>query len=109
MSLASKHCAPEYGKQALTGAEAKRYLAQLPDWELASDAKSVNIYVEFKNFAAALDFTNKIGVIAEAEGHHPDIGLGWGYVDVTLMTHDIDGLTENDFIVAAKISAILPQ
>jgi len=60
----------------------------------------------FKNFREALAFTNAVGEIAEAENHHPDIGLGWGRVVVTLSTHKIHGLSENDFILAAKIDAL---
>ena len=60
--------------------------------------------MKFKNFMAALAFVNKIGEIAEAEGHHPDIGVGWGYCNIRVQTHAIGGLHENDFILAAKIN-----
>lgn len=106
MILAAKHCAPELGTRALSGMQAKQLLSNIAGWELSSDTKAINCYIECKNFAQALELVNKIGVIAEAENHHPDIGLGWGYVDITLMTHDVDGLTENDFIVAAKINEL---
>ena len=61
----------------------------------------------FKNFREALAFTNKVGELAEAQGHHPDIGLSWGRVKITIWTHKIDGLTESDFIMAAKIDRLL--
>ena len=61
----------------------------------------------FKNFQQALDFTNRVGAVAEEEGHHPDISLSWGKVVVDVCTHKIDGLTENDFIFAAKADAVL--
>lgn len=60
----------------------------------------------FKNFRQAIDFTNKVGELAESEGHHPDIYLAWGKVKVTTWTHKIDGLTESDFILAAKINLL---
>jgi len=62
---------------------------------------------KFDNFILALHFVNRVGTIAEDEGHHPDIEFGWGYVNIALTTHAIDGLSENDFIVAAKIDTIL--
>lgn len=76
------------------------------DWEISEDAKFISKKFKFKNFADALDFVNKVGAIAESEGHHPDIELGWGKVKIVLTTHAIGGLSQNDFIVAAKINAI---
>jgi pterin-4a-carbinolamine dehydratase len=61
---------------------------------------------KFKNFAEALSFVNRVGEIAEKEGHHPDINFGWGYVTITLQTHSINGLSRNDFILAVKINEI---
>ena len=58
---------------------------------------------KFPNFAAALAFVNRVGAVAESEGHHPDISFGWGYAELKIYTHAIDGLTESDFILAAKI------
>ncbi len=60
----------------------------------------------FKDFAEALAFVNNVGVIAESEGHHPDVKFGWGYVTITLFTHAVSGLSENDFILAAKIDSL---
>lgn len=104
--LVQKKCvACEGDMPPLNEVEARVLLAQVPGWELTVDAKSITRRYSFKNFAEALTFTNHIGAIAEAEGHHPDLTLGWGYVGVTLTTHAIGGLSENDLIVAAKIDA----
>ena len=75
-------------------------------WTIASEHHLEKEY-KFKNFREALDFTNRVGEIAEAQGHHPDIYLAWGKVKITLWTHKIDGLTESDFILAAKADAAL--
>ena len=81
-------------------------LTELGDeWEVI-DTHHLEKTILLKNFAEALTFTNKIGSIAEKEGHHPDIELGWGRVKIIIWTHKIDGLSESDFILAAKISAI---
>ena len=71
------------------------------DWEVVDGHHLLKAYT-FEDFAQALDFTNRIGAIAEAEGHHPDIYLAWGKVEVQIWTHKIDGLTESDFVLAAK-------
>jgi 4a-hydroxytetrahydrobiopterin dehydratase len=91
----------------MTKADAEAMLLfHVKDWVLSQDAKSISKKFEFKNFAEALAFVNKVGAIAESEGHHPDIELGWGKVNITLTTHAIGGLSQNDFIVAAKINNI---
>lgn len=90
----------------LTIPEAKKLLEETPSWTLSPDVKKMSKSFKFKDFAEALAFTNKVGVIAEAEGHHPDIALSWGKVGISLTTHAISGLSVNDFIVAAKIDAI---
>lgn len=86
----------------MTAEEAQGYLDQLPGWELV-DGSRIRRGYRFKNFKYALDFANDIGRIAEEQGHHPELTLGWGHVDVELWTHKIRGLTESDFILAAKI------
>lgn len=96
----------EGGVDPLNAIEAEVLLKQLHGWSVAADAKSITREVRFKNFAEALAFVNQVGAIAESEGHHPDITLGWGKVGITLTTHAIGGLSENDFIVAAKIDAL---
>jgi 4a-hydroxytetrahydrobiopterin dehydratase len=106
-SLDKKKCVPcEGGLQPLTGEAARSMLAQVAGWELAADGKSIKRRFTFKNFKQALEFVNKIGQITEAEGHHPDITFGWGYAEITLWTHAINGLHENDFIVASKINGL---
>lgn len=75
------------------------------DWKLVDELSLVRTF-RFKDFASSLDFVNKVGEIAEHEGHHPDIELGWGRVKITLITHKIKGLSRNDFILAAKIDKI---
>lgn len=107
MSLLEKRCVPcEGGTMPLTIPEAQKLLTEIPSWTLAPDAKKISRTFTFKNFAEALAFTNAVGVVAEQEGHHPDIGLHWGRVDITLSTHAIGGLSVNDFILAAKIDAL---
>lgn len=104
MDLASKKCVPcEGGIDPFTAEQAAPYLAAVPGWSMAQDSLSIHRDYTFKDFAEALAFVNKVGAIAESEGHHPDINLGWGKVGLTLMTHAIKGLSENDFILAYKI------
>lgn len=105
--LVQKKCvACEGFETPLTEVEANVLMKQIPGWSLAPDVKSISKNFSFKNFAQALQFTNEVGAIAESEGHHPDITLGWGKVGVSLTTHAIKGLSENDFIVAAKINEL---
>ena len=107
MSLAAKHCVPcRGGVPPLKGEDLERLAAQVPDWTVANDHDITRTF-RFPDFKSALDFVNRIGAIAEAEGHHPDITLAWGRVDVLTYTHKIDGLTESDFILAAKIDQAL--
>lgn len=90
----------------LKGSELREYYQQLGDnWELVDDHHLTKAY-EFNNFREALDFTVKIGEMSEEEGHHPEINLTWGKVTLTVYTHAIDGLSENDFIWAAKADQI---
>ena len=106
MSLADENCQPLSGAQhRLTPADCTALLAQLPKWEIDDQGRLRRRY-RFADFAAALAFTNRLGEIAEAQGHHPDLELGWGYVTVHLITHDVGGLSRNDFIVAARIDAL---
>jgi 4a-hydroxytetrahydrobiopterin dehydratase len=106
MDLAHKKCVPcEGGIDPFTREQAAPYLAVVPGWELDGRSTSIHREYRFSDFKAALAFVNKVGAIAESEGHHPDIELGWGKVAITLSTHAIKGLSENDFIVAYKIDA----
>lgn len=105
--LAAKHCVPcEGGFPALTREQALDFMPHVPGWELAEDAKSISREYVFKDFKEALDFTNKVGALAEEEGHHPDIALSWGKVGITLSTHSVNGLSENDFILGVKVGML---
>lgn len=105
--LAEKQCIPcKGGVPPLKGAELETLRSQIEaDWALV-DEHHLERHYHFKNFRQALDFTNQIGELAEAQGHHPDICLGWGKVDVKVWTHKINGLTESDFIFAAKVDEL---
>ena len=106
MSLAEKHCVPcRGGVAALKGEALETLKAQVADWQVVNEHHLLKSY-KFPDFRTALDFVNKAGAIAEEEGHHPDLLLSWGKVEVTIWTHKIDGLTESDFILAAKLDAI---
>jgi 4a-hydroxytetrahydrobiopterin dehydratase len=105
-TLASKHCVPcKGGVEPLRGEALKPYAAQVPLWTVAREHHLERRFL-FPDFVSALAFVNRIGGVAEAEGHHPDLELGWGRVGAKLYTHKIDGLTESDFILAAKIDAL---
>ncbi len=107
MGLTEKTCVHCQGGIApLSTEQARGYMDQVPGWELSGEADRIRRGFKFGDFVAALGFVNKVGALAEAEGHHPDIALGWGYADVTLFTHKISGLHENDFIMAAKVNAL---
>ena len=90
----------------ITGAELERLRAQLDDEWTVTDERRLNRRFKFKDFAGAFAFTSRIAELAEQEGHHPDLKLGWGYVEVELTTHANGGLSRNDFILAAKIDAL---
>ena len=101
--LASKKCVPcKGGVPPLKGDELQALHGQLdPGWKIVDEHHLVKDY-RFSNFREALDFTNRVGEMAEEEGHHPDVELSWGKVRLLVWTHKIDGLTESDFIWAAK-------
>lgn len=101
--LAKKKCVPcTVGTPPLKGEELQSYYHQLPDdWELIEEKRLEKTY-KFKDFKEALAFVNALGKVAEEEGHHPDIELSWGKVKVSLSTHKIKGLSESDFVLAAK-------
>ena len=106
MSLADKHCVPcRGGVPPLKGEELLQMHTQITGWTVVDEHHLIKDY-RFPDFRTALDFVNKIGEIAEAEGHHPDLYLAWGKVQVKTWTHKIDGLTESDFILAAKIDEV---
>jgi 4a-hydroxytetrahydrobiopterin dehydratase len=103
MGLSEKTCVPcRGGVPPLTADEIKPLAAQVKQWNVVN-SHHVDKEFKFPDFKKALDFVNKVGAIAEEQGHHPDIFLAWGKARVTIWTHKIDGLTESDFILAAKI------
>jgi len=106
--LAKKRCIPcEEGGDPLLCEQAEDLQRQLnPEWMLIDQCHMLARSFTFKNFKEALDFANKVGAIAEEENHHPDLTVGWGHVGVELTTHAVGGLSENDFILAAKIDGI---
>jgi 4a-hydroxytetrahydrobiopterin dehydratase len=106
--LAHKKCQPcEGGVAALNRADAEKLLPQVPGWSITSDGKSLRRTWRVKDFSTALGFFQKIGDIAEREDHHPDLHLtGYRNVAVEISTHAIGALSENDFILAAKINEV---
>ncbi len=101
--LADKQCVPcRGGVPPLRGGELERLRRELhPDWRVV-DEHHLERELRFPDFRQALDFTNRVGELAEEQGHHPDLHLSWGKVLVQIWTHKIDGLTESDFVFAAK-------
>ena len=106
--LTRKRCRPcEGGVPALAGEEVRSYLKALPGWQLTADGRRIRREWRVKDFVTALDFFQRIGQIAEAEDHHPDLHLvGYRNVAIELWTHALNGLSENDFILAAKIDQL---
>jgi 4a-hydroxytetrahydrobiopterin dehydratase len=104
--LAERHCVPcRGGIQPLTGEQLLPYAEQLPDWKIIEEHLIAKTFL-FPDFKQALDFVDRVGAVAEAEGHHPDLCLSWGKVDAHIYTHKIRGLTESDFVLAAKIDEL---
>jgi 4a-hydroxytetrahydrobiopterin dehydratase len=104
--LARKTCVPcRGGVPPLTADQIRPLQAQVKDWTVVKN-HHLEKQFKFTDFKAALDFVNKVGNLAEEQGHHPDILLAWGKVGITIWTHKIDGLTESDFILAAKIEEL---
>ncbi len=105
--LAAKTCVPcRGGVPALSPAEYEPLLAELTGWSVVDDHHLTKTY-DFDGFVEPLAFVNRVGAIAEEQGHHPDILLAWGSVGITIWTHKINGLTESDFILAAKCDQAL--
>ena len=108
--LAKKKCIPCEGNiSSFDLGEIHKYLKKVNGWNVKSD-KDKNFFLlkdyKFENFEESQKFVNKVGNLAEEQGHHPDISFGWGYCSVKIFTHAIKGLAESDFILAAKIDAI---
>ena len=106
--LSSKTCVPcRGGVPPLRGEEIQPLIEQVPGWRVIDEHHLEREYA-FSDFLTALDFVNRVGSIAEEQGHHPDIDLSWGKAGVKIWTHKINGLTESDFILAAKIDDDAP-
>ena len=104
--LAAKNCVPCIGGvPPLAGRELETLAMQVPQWTVVNGHHLTRAF-KFPDFSQALAFVNKVGAIAEQQGHHPDILLAWGKAEVTTWTHKINGLTESDFILAAKIDKL---
>lgn len=105
--LAQGHCVPcEGGMPPLDHKYIQKYSAQVPDWKVADDEKKITREFTFKDFVEAMKFVNAVADIAQAEGHHPDMYIFYNKVRLELTTHAVNGLFENDFILAAKIDAL---
>ncbi len=105
-NLSERECVPcRGGVPPLRGDEIKKLIEQLDEWEAVEEHHLKKSY-EFKDFRESLVFVNRVGALAEEQGHHPDICFGWGRAEITIWTHKIDGLTESDFILAAKIDKL---
>jgi 4a-hydroxytetrahydrobiopterin dehydratase len=105
MELIKQRCKPcAAGDGKLSYAEVTTLLGELQGWEWVDT--TIVLERKFRNYADALHYVNKVSVLAELEGHHPDIEFGWGYARIRLATHSVGGLTQNDFILAAKIDAL---
>lgn len=107
--LADRRCVPcRGGIPPLRGEELRPFAEQLPFWRIVAEHHINKVFL-FPDFKTGLLFVNRVGELAEIEGHHPDLGLSWGRVDVTIYTHKIRGLSESDFILAAKIDRMYAE
>ena len=108
--LLNKKCVPcEGGILPLDISEIHKYQKKVDGWDVKKNIKEIYFLEKnfiFKNFISSQNFINKVGTISEKENHHPDISFGWGYAKIVITTHAIEGLSENDFILAAKIDQI---
>ena len=109
MDLPKRKCAPcEGGAKPLAPDRARELAGEVPKWKLRKDAPRLWREFTFKDFVRAMKFVNKVAELAEEQGHHPDVHIHWNRVKLVLWTHDIGGLSENDFIVAAKVDLLAP-
>lgn len=107
-TLATQDCIPCRGDlPPLSLAEAEALLADVTGWTLHDAGTRIERTIRFENFAAAFAFVEKVAAVSEAQKHHPDVSFGWGYATVSLQTHAIKGLHQNDFILAARIDGLL--
>lgn len=110
MNLTEKHCkACEGGVAPLTKEECDKYLTNIPKWTLDTDSQTVTCQFSFKNYYHTMAFVNAIAFMAHYENHHPDLTVGYNQCGVTYTTHAIGGLSENDFICAAKVDQLFAQ
>ena len=109
--LLNKKCVPcEGGVLPFDVSEIHKYQKKVDDWDVLKNEKNIFFLsknFKFKNFLESQNFIDKVGKISENEGHHPDIFFGWGYAEIRITTHAIEGLSENDFILAAKIDQLI--
>jgi 4a-hydroxytetrahydrobiopterin dehydratase len=106
--LSNQHCQPRKGKEhALSADQVKELLAQFPGWQLADDGKAIVKDFRFEDFHRTLGFINAVGFMANRQDHHPDLEAGYGHCQVLWSTHDVGGLSLNDFICAARVEALL--
>lgn len=107
MTLSDQKCIPcEVGGEPLKPGEVAHYAKDVPNWNVSADNKKISRNFKFKNFVQSLAFVNAVGKLAESEGHHPDISISYNKVTLELITHEMGGLSVNDFIIAAKIDKI---
>ena len=107
-TLASAHCRPLRGAENKLDASAvAERLALLPGWRLLEDGAAIGRRIEFPDYYRTMAFVNALAYLAHREDHHPDLGVHYGHVDVRYSTHDVGGLSENDFICAARLDALL--
>ncbi|RMC37743.1 4a-hydroxytetrahydrobiopterin dehydratase [Paracoccus alkanivorans] len=106
--LASRNCEPcKGGVPPMPEDEARNMVAQLDGWNLSDDGSTIRRRFEFKGFAKAVEMANLGAWLGNKQGHHPDIRFGWGYCEIAFTTHEAGGLTENDFICAARLNALV--
>jgi 4a-hydroxytetrahydrobiopterin dehydratase len=107
-ALTAKKCTPcEGGIPPLTQQEAENYRSNVPEWQLLDDGTKVKRTFRTRDFMSAMQLAQQVGELCEEEGHHADITFGWGYCRVVFQTHKINGLHENDFIMAAKVDRLV--
>src|SRR6516225_6665485 len=107
VALAERSCTPcRGGVSPLTLSECASFLAELPDWELRNESRTVMRRFRFADYRTALAFTNAVSALAEETWHHPELLLGWGFCEVSLTTRKIGGLHEADFVMAARIDGL---
>ena len=107
MGLSGKSCTPcKGGVSPLTRDQAQAFLGKTTGWALDGESRVIERRFRFDDFVSAIAFAQRVGDLAESEGHHPELVVGWGYCWVRFWTHKINGLHENDFIMAARVNAL---